>query len=131
MEPRIMTQPETDIAARATRRDGWTQPRRARFLECLATTANVKHACAMVGLSRQTAYRLQARDPVFAAAWDEALEEAREAATRAFLAALPEPLRRTLSGSSSTCHLQPEPLGRRDARLLAQDPVTVVNLVSP
>ena len=90
-----------------TRRDGWTHARRARFLECLAATANVKLACAVVGLSRQSAYRLQARDPAFAAAWDDALREAHEAAVRAFLEELPEPLRRTLSELSTACHLAP------------------------
>ena len=91
---------------RTVRRDGWTELRRAAFIERLTATASVRHACAAVGLSRQSAYRLQARHAAFAAAWVEALQEAREAATQAFLAALPEYLRRTLSDSSTSCHLR-------------------------
>lgn len=101
-----MSQLENDTATRTVRRDGWTGPRRAAFLECLAATADVKHACAMVGLSRQSAYRLQARDPAFAAAWDGALRQAHETAAQAFVAALPEALRRTLSQLSTLCHLR-------------------------
>jgi hypothetical protein len=89
----------------ATRRDGWTQARRARFLECLAASANVQRACLAVRMSRQSAYRLRRRDPAFAAAWDDALRTARRAATEAFLGALPDFLLKTLSDSSTSCHL--------------------------
>ena len=102
-----MTQLENDAAKRPPRRDGWTDARRVKFLECLATIPNVRHACAAVGLSRQSAYRLQARDPAFAMEWDDALREAHQAAVRSFIAALPESLRRTLSDSSTSCHLPP------------------------
>ena len=93
--------------ARRSRRDGWTPERRAKFLDCLATTANVKLACAVTGLSRQSAYRLQARDPAFAAAWNQALRMARETAAEAFLASLSESLLRTMSDLSGSCHLAP------------------------
>jgi hypothetical protein len=102
-----MTQLETTLAARTFRHDGWTPARRAMFLECLAATANVQHACAVVGLSRQAAYRLRRRDPEFAAAWRDALRKARDAAARAFLEMLPESILRTLSDSSTPCNLQP------------------------
>lgn len=101
-----MTLLENDITMRACRHDGWTEVRRAKFLECLAATANVRTACAAAGLSRQAAYRLRQRDPEFAAAWRDALREAHAAAARAFLELLPESLRRTLSGSSTGCNLQ-------------------------
>lgn len=102
-----MDQLENRVTGRVTRRDGWTELRRAGFLECLSAIADVKHACAFVGMSRQSAYRLRARDPGFAAAWDAALRAAHEAAVRAFLAELPESLLRTLSRLSAMCHLQP------------------------
>ena len=102
-----MIQLETESLARAPRRDGWTGARQLKFLARLAARPDVRRACAAVGLSRQSAYRLRARDPAFAAAWDEALRRAREEATRAFIAALPESLRRTLSESSTPCHLRP------------------------
>ncbi|HEY6816980.1 MAG TPA: hypothetical protein VI168_15695 [Croceibacterium sp.] len=115
-----------------TRRDGWTHARRAGFLDCLTATANVKLACAVVGLSRQSAYRLQARDRAFAAGWDDALREAREAVDRAFIAALPESLRRILLDSSTPCHLRPQsPRGCAIPDIPALYPVTVVNTVSP
>ena len=101
-----MTQLEIGSTA-PKRRDGWTHPRRGEFLRCLAATADVRHACATVGLSRQSAYRLQARDPAFAAAWDSALREERATATRALLAMLPESLRRTLSESSTLSTSRP------------------------
>jgi hypothetical protein len=101
-----MIQSANDNASLRVRHDGWTEPRRTAFLESLAATANVKHACATVGMSRQSAYRLQTRDPAFAAAWDETLRMAHERATREFLASLPESLRRIISDPSKACHLQ-------------------------
>ena len=53
-----------------------TARRRARFLEVLSKCANVAAAARAAEFSRQHAYRLRARDPRFAAAWDEALAEA-------------------------------------------------------
>ena len=97
-------QVEIDPAARAPRHDGWTEARRAKLLECLAATPDVRRACAVVGLSRQSAYRLRRRDPDFAVAWDDALRRAHAAAHRAFIEALPEALRRALSESSTPCH---------------------------
>ncbi len=102
-----MTQLENTIPQRACRHDGWTEARRARFLEALAATANVRLACAAVGLSRQAAYTLQRRDPEFAAAWRAALCKARDEATRTFLEKLPEALLRTMSDSSTWCKVRP------------------------
>lgn len=90
------------IAARsASRRDGWTAERIAQFLECLCDKADVRGACARVGLSRQAAYKLRRRDPVFALAWDVALQVALDARVRRLVDALPEKMLRTLSESSS------------------------------
>ena len=59
------------------RRDGWTPDRIATFLETLADTGIVAEACRAVGKSRDTAYALHNRDPLFAAAWRAALIHAR------------------------------------------------------
>ena len=53
----------------APRHDGWTAVRKTQFLEALADDGNVRAACARVGLSREAAYRLRRRDPLFARAW--------------------------------------------------------------
>ena len=96
------TQP---LATRPIRRDGWTPERRRRFPELLAAGIDVRRACAAVGLSRQAAYTLLRRDPAFARAWDGALRSARVAEDEAFLAMLPERLRRTMSELSGECKL--------------------------
>ena len=97
--------PRSPQSPRTPRRDGWTLARRAQFLEHLAAGLDVKRACARLGLSREGAYRLRRRDAAFARAWDAALAERRAAETRAFLARLPEALRRTVSDLSTACEL--------------------------
>lgn len=67
---------------------GWTRERRVRFLRRLAESGNVHAACAEVGLSRQSVYKLRRRDPQFAQIWKAALEAAREARVRRLLARL-------------------------------------------
>lgn len=59
---------------RKVRKGGWTAERRQAFLDHLAGCSNVTRAVKAVGLSNAAAYELRARDPAFAAAWDEALE---------------------------------------------------------
>ena len=59
------------------RRDGWTPFCRRLFLEVLAETGRVSRACEYAQLTKQSAYALRARDPVFAASWDAACELAR------------------------------------------------------
>ncbi|MEO6361154.1 MAG: hypothetical protein ABIO43_11375 [Sphingomicrobium sp.] len=59
------------------RHDGWTPDRIATFLEVLADTGIVAEACRAVGMSREGAYPLRNRDPVFAAAWRAAQAKAR------------------------------------------------------
>jgi hypothetical protein len=66
------------------RHDGWTPARKAQFLEALAGDGNVRAACARVGLSREAAYRLRRRDPLFARAWAAAQVQARESVGEVF-----------------------------------------------
>ena len=94
------------LAKPNVRRDGWTPERRRNFLQCLAAGGTVGLACGRVGLTRQAAYKLRGREPVFALAWDQALLDARRAAEEAFLAALPERLLRTMSELSGECKLR-------------------------
>lgn len=56
------------------RRDGWTPERQSVFLAVLAETGCVSHACATVGKSAQSAYRLRRRAD--AAAFDRARDQA-------------------------------------------------------
>jgi len=67
-----MRQPESRCTARKTRRDGWTATRQLGFLDALVGTRSVTRAAASVGMSRESAYRLRARDQggLFAALWD-------------------------------------------------------------
>ena len=92
-----MTRIQDRPFARNPRRDGWTDERRAKFFAALAGGATVRQACRFVSISHEAAYRLRRRDRDFAAAWDGARQAARDAALAAFLASVPEWLRRTLS----------------------------------
>ncbi len=60
----------------ARRRSKWTPKKREQFLELLATNGNVTVTCDALNLRRQTVYEARAEDPDFAAAWDEAMEQA-------------------------------------------------------
>lgn len=51
---------------------GWSAERQRLFLENLAETGSVHLAAAAARLSARSAYRLRARSPAFAAAWDTA-----------------------------------------------------------
>ena len=57
------------------RRDGWTPERQLGFLEALARTRSVIKAAAIMGMSRESAYRLRDRreGALFAALWDRVL----------------------------------------------------------
>ena len=101
-----MTDASERLNTRPVRRDGWTPERRKRFLELLAAGLDVRRACAGVGLTRQAAYALRRREPGFAQAWDGALRAARAAHDAAFLAMLPESLRRTVSELSGECKVR-------------------------
>ena len=68
----------------------WTSDRQAGFISLLFATGCVAHAAAAVGMSREGAYRLRARDGAFAEGWDVVLAmRARQAAHRRHRAAGP------------------------------------------
>lgn len=46
------------------------------FLAVLRETANVRQACAAVGIARKTAYNHREKDAEFASEWDAAMEDA-------------------------------------------------------
>lgn len=73
--------PDFDIAPTRKQHSGWTAERQRKFIEHLALTGSVGEACAAVGVSSSSAYRLRnkAGAESFARAWDAAL---RLAATR-------------------------------------------------
>lgn len=58
------------------RRDGWTPARQRGFIHRLALCGCIETAARCVGMSRESAYRLRARDTAgeFAAAWNKAFE---------------------------------------------------------
>lgn len=60
------------------RHDGWTAARQIAFIEALAETGCVEHACNRVGMSHVSAYRLRrhADGGLFRTAWDAALDYA-------------------------------------------------------
>ena len=64
----------TPVPLRA-RDDGWTEQRQRAFTLGLRLTRSVSAAAALLGMSRETAYRLRGRGgaEAFAAAWDAAL----------------------------------------------------------
>lgn len=64
----------TPVPLRA-RTDGWTEERQRAFILGLRLTRSVSETAALLGMSRETAYRLRARRGAesFAAAWDKAL----------------------------------------------------------
>jgi hypothetical protein len=68
----------SNIPVPTTRHDGWTAARKVQFLEALAQDGSVCSACARVGLSREAAYRLRRREPLFDRAWSAAQLQARE-----------------------------------------------------
>ncbi len=62
----------------SSRHDGWTAARQIAFIETLAETACVEHACRAVGMSDSAAYKLRrsTRGCLFREAWDAALDYA-------------------------------------------------------
>nr|MBA3243033.1 hypothetical protein [Acidobacteriota bacterium] len=61
-------------AAIRTRQDGWTADRQRNFIAALAETGCVSEACAEVGITARSAYRLREHPlaAAFRAAWDHA-----------------------------------------------------------
>ncbi|RIV79561.1 terminase [Pelagerythrobacter aerophilus] len=62
--------------ARKQRRTSRTDRARETFLATLAETCNVSEAARTAGIGRSTAYEWRDEDEAFAAAWDEAEQEA-------------------------------------------------------
>ena len=58
------------------RHDGWTPDRQVCFIEQLAATQSLTKACAAVGMSRVSAYKLRAHPDAaeFRSAWEKALQ---------------------------------------------------------
>jgi hypothetical protein len=73
-EPPIPATPFDGIPLEDSRKRlaGWSAERQRLFLVTLAETGSVHLACAAARLSARSAYRLRARSPAFAAAWDVA-----------------------------------------------------------
>lgn len=61
-------------ASRKARHDGWTAERQRVFIRCLAETGCVRTACAEVGITPRSAYRLREHSKArgFRSAWDHA-----------------------------------------------------------
>ena len=67
--------PAFEPIPRKRRHDGWTAERQRAFIAALAETGCVSEACAEVGITPRSAYRLRehAKAQAFAEAWDHAL----------------------------------------------------------
>jgi hypothetical protein len=78
---------------RRLREGGWDGRRTAIFIATLAETGVVRDACRECGMSAKSAYALRHRDPVFAQAWEAALDMARHRLADELLA-------RSLKGSA-------------------------------
>jgi hypothetical protein len=92
----------------------WTAERQVRFLAVLAENGRVRHACARVGMSFQSAYVLRRRDAAFAQGWDAAMVLARDHAERVLAD-------RAIDGVVETVWYRGEAVGHRrrfDSRLL-------------
>lgn len=73
---RNLPEPPHDLPVVTSRHDGWTVARQDGFLRALAACGCVRQACAAVGMSHVSAYRLRALPHAiaFRAAWDAALD---------------------------------------------------------
>lgn len=65
-----------NLPARRPRHDGWTAEKQEAFLQALAQSGCVTDACRVVGMSRESAYRLYNRESAtgFRRGWDAALD---------------------------------------------------------
>jgi hypothetical protein len=90
------------------RHDGWTPDKQHDFIAALAESGCVKDACAAVGMSRESAYKLRARADasVFRQAWDVALDYAIRALSDAALS-------RAIHGVSRPVFYKGEQIGER------------------
>ena len=58
---------------KSERKDGWTLPKRKRFMMTLAATCNVSEAARVAGKDLSGAYYKRRHDPGFAREWEQAL----------------------------------------------------------
>jgi len=138
-DPPAARKPEVEApgfvpAAVRTRHDGWTAARQRDFIQALAETGCVSEACAEVGISARSAYRLREHPKAggFRAAWDHALS-----LSTARLSALA--FERAVHGTVEQVYYKGELVGERrrpDNRLLMwllshHDPVTYGYLSRP
>lgn len=61
------------ISPKRSHHGSWTPALRQRFIDAVAMCGQVAPSAAICGLSRQSVYKLRARDPEFAAQWDAAV----------------------------------------------------------
>lgn len=71
-----MPRTATAIVPLRHRADGFTPIKQRAFLRALAETGCLKDACAKVGLSKTSAYRLRSKSGAFAKLWDQAVAQA-------------------------------------------------------
>ena len=72
---RIQVRAARGALKKKPRRNGFTRSRKQDFLDHFAATANATAAGRAVGVSKSTVYAHRLKDPVFRAAWNEALGE--------------------------------------------------------
>ena len=66
-----------ELQVRRSRNDGWTEAKRAAFLDHLAATANIDLSCKAVAMDPSGVFRLRRREADFAEQWDAALDTAK------------------------------------------------------
>ena len=87
------------------KRDSLPPKTQAAFLAALGSSANVRHACRVVGLGPTTVYKYRGRDPAFAQRWDEAMELAMDTVLE------PEAIRRAVEGWEMGVYYQGQKVG--------------------
>ena len=97
---------ENALTCAHVRHDGWTAQRMAMFCSLLADTGIVADCCSAVGMTTASAYGARRRNPLFAAAWEDAIGIARERLADALLA-------RSLEGSVERYYKDGELVGEK------------------
>ena len=97
---------QSALTSHQSRHDGWTGQRMAMFCSLLADTGIVADCCSAVGMTTASAYGARRRNPLFAAAWEDALSIARERLADALLA-------RSLEGSVERYYKDGELVGEK------------------
>jgi hypothetical protein len=106
--------PDTDTPEDFPLVRGWTPDLQTQFLDQLALKGNVAASCKRVSLSREAAYRLRRRDPVFARGWAAAMVKAHDHCTEVLAD-------RAIEGIEEPIYYRGELVGTRrkyDTRLL-------------